>query len=67
MVLVGAPGVVTLPEMVSMPLLREMAVRGESEERAAVMTWISSVLFCSCVCFGNVGRKLSRKEGLGAI
>jgi len=22
-------------------------------------TWIISVLFCSCVCFGNIGRKLS--------
>jgi len=31
-------------------------VRSES---VAVWTWIASVLFCSCVCFGNVGRMLA--------
>lgn len=29
-------------------------------ELVGAATWISSVLFCSCVCFGNVGR-LGRK------
>ncbi|KAI9848740.1 MAG: hypothetical protein M1837_006827 [Sclerophora amabilis] len=28
-------------------------------ERIGVGTWIASVLFCSCVCFGNVGRRLA--------
>lgn len=25
--------------------------------------WILSVLFCSCVCFGNVGRRLALSGG----
>ena len=25
--------------------------------------WILSVLFCSCVCFGNVGRRLALSAG----
>jgi hypothetical protein len=29
-----------------------------SYERVGVATWIASVLFCSCVCFGNIGRLL---------
>jgi len=27
-------------------------------ESIGVATWIASVLFCSCVCFGNIGRLL---------
>ncbi|KAH0543497.1 hypothetical protein FGG08_002165 [Glutinoglossum americanum] len=30
-----------------------------SVESIGVATWIASVLFCSCVCFGNVGRRLA--------
>lgn len=30
-----------------------------SQESIAVGTWIASVLFCSCVCFGNIGRRLA--------
>lgn len=30
-----------------------------SQGQLAVGTWIASVLFCSCVCFGNIGRKLA--------
>lgn len=30
-------------------------------ETVALGTWIASVLFCSCVCFGNVGRKLAQQ------
>lgn len=30
-----------------------------SNESIAVSTWIASVLFCSSVCFGNIGRMLS--------
>ncbi|EEQ33316.1 INSIG domain-containing protein [Microsporum canis CBS 113480] len=30
-----------------------------SQGELAVGTWIASVLFCSCVCFGNIGRKLA--------
>lgn len=25
----------------------------------AVVTWVGSVLFCSCVCFGSIGRRLA--------
>ncbi|KAI9893566.1 MAG: hypothetical protein M1814_006362 [Vezdaea aestivalis] len=28
-------------------------------EGVGVGTWIASVLFCSCVCFGSIGRRLS--------
>lgn len=30
-----------------------------SNEGIAVSTWIASVLFCSSVCFGNIGRRLA--------
>lgn len=33
-----------------------------SEERIGVGTWIASVLFCSCVCFGNIGRRLALSQ-----
>lgn len=33
-------------------------------QNIALGTWISSVLFCSCVCFGNVGRKLASNKGM---
>lgn len=32
---------------------------GISHGDVAVATWIASVLFCSCVCFGNIGRRLA--------
>ncbi|KAL1958740.1 hypothetical protein VTO42DRAFT_3859 [Malbranchea cinnamomea] len=30
-----------------------------SQENLIVGMWIASVLFCSCVCFGNIGRRLA--------
>ncbi|KAI4228318.1 MAG: hypothetical protein L6R36_001748 [Xanthoria steineri] len=30
-----------------------------SNETIAVSTWVASVLFCSSVCFGNIGRRLA--------
>ena len=30
-----------------------------SFEQIGVVTWIASVLFCSCVCLGNIGRRLA--------
>ncbi|CDM27798.1 hypothetical protein DTO013E5_8831 [Penicillium roqueforti] len=32
---------------------------GCTQESFAVGTWIASVIFCACVCFGNVGRQLA--------
>ena len=32
-----------------------------SNESIGVATWIASVLFCSSICFGNIGRKLALK------
>lgn len=32
---------------------------GITQDGIAVRTWISSVLFCACVCFGNIGRQLA--------
>jgi hypothetical protein len=37
-------------------------VAGVRSESIAVATWICSVLFCSCVCFGNIGRLLVPKR-----
>lgn len=36
-----------------------------SYDNLAVVTWVGSVLFCSCVCFGNIGRRLGVLEGSG--
>jgi len=33
-----------------------------SYESVGVATWIASVLFCSCVCFGNIGRMMKGKH-----
>ncbi|KAI9834866.1 MAG: hypothetical protein M1819_002774 [Sarea resinae] len=33
-----------------------------STESIGVSAWIASVLFCSCVCFGNIGRRLALKN-----
>lgn len=41
-------------------------VAGEGYESLAVATWTASVLFCSCVCFGNIGRRLFA-EGQGEV
>ena len=37
-----------------------------SRERLEGGIWILSVLFCSCVCFGNVGRRLALSGGPAA-
>lgn len=34
-----------------------------SYETLAVVTWVGSVLFCSCVCFGSIGRRLAVWDG----
>jgi len=33
-----------------------------SHETVGMATWIASVLFVSCVCFGNIGRKLAPRR-----
>lgn len=48
------------PPPVSERLLEPDLVLGlVSYESIGVATWISSVLFCSCIFFGNIGRRLS--------
>jgi len=38
----------------------EMAWGGlASRETVEMAIWMVSVLFCSCVCFGNIGRRLA--------
>ncbi|KAJ5635188.1 uncharacterized protein N7484_008501 [Penicillium longicatenatum] len=32
---------------------------GITQESIAVRTWIASVIFCACMCFGNIGRQLA--------
>ncbi|PGG96569.1 hypothetical protein GX51_07765 [Blastomyces parvus] len=69
---VGLLGMVTLlgvnPDVVPAPTANvggaaDIASSGgillPSQESIAVGTWIASVLFCSCVCFGNIGRRLA--------
>ncbi|KKZ64667.1 hypothetical protein EMCG_09419 [[Emmonsia] crescens] len=66
---VGLLGMVTLlginPDVVPAPNVESInSGNGEgmlfaSQESIAVGTWIASVLFCSCVCFGNIGRRLA--------
>ncbi|KAF2031802.1 hypothetical protein EK21DRAFT_99518 [Setomelanomma holmii] len=36
-----------------------------SYDNLAVVTWVGSVLFCSCVCFGSIGRRLAILEESG--
>ncbi|KAL3472196.1 insulin-induced protein-domain-containing protein [Aspergillus californicus] len=36
---------------------------GITQESVAVRTWVASVLFCACVCFGNIGRQLAIGTG----
>ena len=33
-----------------------------TRETVEMAVWMASVLFCSCVCFGNVGRRLAVKS-----
>lgn len=37
-----------------------------SYDNLAVVTWVGSVLFCSCVCFGSIGRRLAVLEDTGS-
>lgn len=34
-----------------------------SQETVETGVWMLSVLFCSCVCFGNIGRRLAWSRG----
>lgn len=60
----GAPGVGTAnATLFNIPLGGLVGQGGlvaglVSQESVGVATWIASVLFVSCVCFGNVGRRL---------
>lgn len=36
---------------------------GVTQESIAVRTWVASVIFCACVCFGNIGRQLAIGAG----
>ena len=40
----------------------EMLLGVLSYETVGVGAWMWSVLFCSCVCFGNIGRKLAFRK-----
>lgn len=49
--------------LASAPVAQELFAGVVSYENLAVVTWVGSVLFCSCVCFGNIGRRLGVLEG----
>lgn len=48
------------PQMVPLPFFTTSV----PQESIGVWTWVASVLFCSCVCFGNVGRRLTLSQNL---
>lgn len=50
----------TLP--VSIPSYKDSQKQYVSHETIGVWTWVASVLFCSCVCFGNIGRWLALRK-----
>lgn len=37
---------------------------GITQESIAVRTWVASVIFCACMCFGNIGRQLAIGAGV---
>ncbi|KAF2255400.1 hypothetical protein BU26DRAFT_515110 [Trematosphaeria pertusa] len=41
------------------PVDAELFAGMVSYETLAIVTWVGSVLFCSCVCFGSIGRRLA--------
>jgi hypothetical protein len=43
----------------TVPIPQELFAGVVSYENLAVVTWVGSVLFCSCVCFGSIGRRLA--------
>lgn len=53
------PDVVPAPNVESVNSGNGEGMLFASQESIAVGTWIASVLFCSCVCFGNIGRRLA--------
>ena len=69
-VLLGVNPDVVPPPSTSSPLANTWNVSYESvisdkiisNESIGVGTWIASVLFCSCVCFGNIGRRLAPSQ-----
>jgi hypothetical protein len=36
-----------------------------SQETIEASIWIVSVLFCTCLCFGNIGRRLAKSKSKG--
>ncbi|KAL9618828.1 MAG: hypothetical protein Q9160_006487 [Pyrenula sp. 1 TL-2023] len=51
---------VTNPTVVPLPF----STAAISHESVGRWTWIASVIFCSSICFGNIGRRLALSENL---
>ncbi|KAF7502939.1 hypothetical protein GJ744_004785 [Endocarpon pusillum] len=51
------------PDIVPSPNIQAGHIEGLdsfiSQEIIGVWAWVASVLFCSCLCFGNIGRRLA--------
>ncbi|KAF1945430.1 hypothetical protein EJ02DRAFT_419421 [Clathrospora elynae] len=47
------------------PVGQELFAGMVSYDNLAVVTWVGSVMFCSCVCFGSIGRRLAVLEESG--
>ena len=56
--IVGLAGTIILllvnPNFVPVPAIHQTA----ASEQVGVFTWLASILFCTSLCFGAIGRKL---------
>jgi hypothetical protein len=56
----------SLPSKLAPAVMKDELFAGVvSYDNLAVVTWVGSVLFCSCVCFGSIGRRLAVLEESG--
>lgn len=70
-----SPDMMPAPAQLSSARLANATAQGEgasalgglaSNETIETGVWMLSVLFCSCLCFGNIGRRLSwRRSATG--
>ncbi|KAL4890924.1 insulin-induced protein-domain-containing protein [Aspergillus ambiguus] len=55
----SANGTPAMPPLLNGTLWEYGLATGVTQESIAVRTWVASVLFSACVCFGNIGRQLA--------
>lgn len=63
----SASGVPIAPTILNGTLSEYGLTTAVTQESLAVRIWVASVMFCACVCFGNIGRQLAinaRRDGV---